>query len=622
MRTSVRRLWLLLLVAALNVPGFDARLRAEEPDYDILVYGATPGGISATVSAARHGRTVLLVEPTPRLGGLITNGLSHPDFRTFEGISGIYAEFNGRILKHYRDRYGADSQQVIDTFHGTHSEPEVALTIFRTMLAEQPTVTVLERSRLKRVEMSHGRRRIAAAEFQNADGNAFRATARIFIDATYEGDLLAAAGVPYRVGREARSEYGESLAPAESDRQVQGYNFRLTMTADPANRVLASPPLGYNRDDYTPLLELIASRQITSAFHVTDGGSNPKAIYKIHGIPLPNGKYDINDMSRGLVRLSLPQINGDWPDGDEAARRSIFENHLRDNVGMLYFLQNDADVPEAFRLAAREWGFCRDEFVENEHLPYQIYVREARRMIGVKVFTQNNVESHSENEARAVPASDAIAIGDYGPNCHGTAHEGPRFGGRHTGEFYHPCAPYQIPLGVLLPRECDNLLVPVACSSSHVGFCALRLEPIWIALGEASGVAAHVAIESDQPLSAIPVPRVQRLLHQQRAATIYTSDVGIDSRDFRAVQWWGTLGGFHGLNAPEGKYGQRGTNLRGQYYRAYPGHQVELDKPLSDDLRTHWLRLASEQGIDAQPLRSARTRGEFLRAAWRFSKAN
>ncbi len=202
------------------------------------------------------------------------------------------------------------------------------------------------------------------------------------------------------------------------------------------------------------MLEILKTNQIK---HVFDYPT--KCIFKAQTPALPNGKYDINDVSNGLIRLSLPGKNLEWPNGDEATREQIFDHHLRDQAGLLYFLQNDDAVPETYRNEAKEWGWCRDEFQDSRHLPPQLYVREARRMVGQYVFTENDTDPAS-NDARAVLRKDAIAFGDYGPNCHGTAHEGPRFGGKHTGEFYKRVAPYQIPYGVLVPKEIDNLFVP------------------------------------------------------------------------------------------------------------------------------------------------------------------
>jgi hypothetical protein len=239
-------------------------------------------------------------------------------------------------------------------------------------------------------------------------------------------------------------------------------------------------------------------------------------------------------------------------------------------------------------------------------------------MVGKLVFTEKDTD-HAPGDARAVLHTGSIAMGDYGPNCHGTAHEGPRFGGRHTGEFYKPCPPYQIPFGVLVPSDVENLLVPVACSASHVGFCALRLEPIWTSLGQAAGHAVHVAREARCSFQDLPVAKLQARLHAAGSATIYVSDVPPGHPDFAAVQWWGTAGGLHGLAPRPEKPGQRGANIIGQYYEAFPGHGAELDRVLDATTSARWVALAKRLGLAIDGLPSADgklTRGEWLRKAW------
>ncbi len=281
---------------------------------------------------------------------------------------------------------------------------------------------------------------------------------------------------------------------------------------------------------------------------------------------------------------------------------------------MLYFLQNDAEVPETIRTEARSWGFCQDEFTDSGHIPAELYVREGRRLIGQYVFTENDT-NHAPGDARSVLHTDAIAMGDYGPNCHGTDHEGPRFGGKHIGEFYKGVPPYQIPYGSLIPKECQNLLVPVACSSSHVGFCALRLEPIWTSLGQAAGVAAGIAVQEQIPVQQVEARKIQQRLHQLQAATLYVSDVLPGHPDFAAVQWWGTLGGLHGVNPAPAKPGQRGKNILGQYYEAYPGHTAQLELTLTPELLAHWQQIAHDAGLTTTATPET-TRGDFIRSVW------
>jgi hypothetical protein len=622
---------LLLLTAALHAQ-----------EYDVLIYGATPAGIAAAVAAAEDGERVLLVEPSRRIGGMMTNGLSHADFRTIEGLTGAFLDFSKRVETYYRQSYGADSPQVRDCFHGTQAEPKVNLLIFEQMLAAQPKIKVQKQWALEGVKSSSNgdgegpatMRAVEIALFGDESGAYHSVAAHYFIDASYEGDLMAAARVKFRVGREAGEEYGESLAPDEADDQLQAYNFRLCMTRDPANRAPVSEPPGYLRKDFVGLLPLLTGGKIEGVFSM-----KPTHLIKAHHPPLPNDKYDINDMSRGSVRLSLPGENDAWPEGESGfaarmvqsgaaapfsrtglrqSRDRVFEEHLRWDVGLIYFLQNDDEVPVKFRDEARAWGWCKDEFTESNHLPMQLYVREARRMVGEYVFTEKDTDA-APDDARAVLHRDAIAMGDYGLNCHGTSHEGSRFGGKHTGEFYKAVAPYQIPYGTLLAPGMENLLVPGAVSSSHVGFCALRLEPIWMSLGQAAGHAAHLARRKHSALQRVSVPQLQTLLHATGAATIYVSDVLPGHADFAAVQWWGTSGGLHGLAPAPEKPGQRGKNIVGQYYEAFPAHASELDKLLDTTTAERWGKLAKTLGLDPARLPKSDgkiTRRDWLRAAW------
>ncbi len=603
---------LFLVLGLVEFPAASSSLfAAETRQADVVIYGATPGGIAAAIAAAKNGQRVDLVEPTARIGGLVTSGLSHTDFHSFESLTGTYLDFSQRVQTYYAQKYGNDSPQVRDSFRGTFAEPHVNLTVLEQMLAEQESIAVLKQYTLDSVDVRETSDvdHIQSTTFRNADGEDVTIAGRIFIDATYEGDLLAKVGVPWRCGREGRDEYHESLAPENGDDQLQAYNFRFIMTHDPANRVAPKPPSGYRREDFLGVLPILKSGRIKTVFGYPRG-----CLFKAQTPPLPNGKYDINDVSGGLVRLSLPGKNLEWPDGDATARAKVFAEHRRDQVGLLHFLQHDAAVPKKFRDEARQWGWCRDEFAETDHLPPQLYVREARRMVGVHIFRQQDSE-HAPGDARAVLHPDAIAMGDYGNNCHGTDHEGPRFGGRHTGEFYNPVPPYQIPFRTLLPREVDNLLVPVAVSATHVGFCALRLEPIWMSLGQAAGHAAAVAIEQDVPVQKVDVAKLQRKLHADGSATIYVSDVLPGHPDFAAVQWWGTLGGLHGLNPMPAKPGQRGEKIHGQYFQANPGHKAELDATLNDALKQRWQNLYPLPNSE-----EIKTRGDWIRQAFQAAR--
>lgn len=604
-----RRLIVLALLPFLAVV-FSRGATIDDP-VDVLVYGATPGGIAAAVAAAQAGHRVTLVEPTARIGGLVTNGLSYADFRSFESLTGFFLAFSRRVEADYRTRYGAESAQVKASFRGTHGEPSVNLRVFEQMLAEQPRLNVLRGHTLAGVDTTdfiRGRRRLVAATFRSGSAPPRRLAARMFIDGSYEGDLMAAAGEPYHVGRESRAQYGEPLAGnarGEADGQVQGYNLRLIMTTRDDNKLMPVAPDGYRRDDFAAVLPLFATGRVKKVFSPGNDG-----IYRAHLPLLPNEKADVNDTPKAAVRLSLPDLNDAYPDGDTSTRARIVREHYYQNIGLLYFLQNDPAVPEVVRADARRWGWCRDEFTATGGIPEQLYIREARRLVGQHVFTGHDTRL-ALNDARSILHPDAIAIGDYIHNCHGTGRTGTRFDGQHEGEFYDKVQPYQIRYGVIVPAKTENLLVPVACSASHFGFAALRLEPIWSSLGQAAGWAADVALATAKSVQDIDVSTLQRRLHADRSATLYVSDVPPGSSDFAAVQWFGTRGGFHGLVSLATPAAPRG--LGGQYTEAFPDHTASLAEHLTPELRAKWERfLPAGQPAPA----NARTRGEWLRAAF------
>lgn len=606
----------LIIIVVLS---FNSSLQAggrDEESPDVVVYGATPAGIAAALAAADQDKNVWLVEPSGRIGGMMTHGLSHSDFHSFESLNGPFLRFSERVLQDYRDTYGDASDQVRDSWRGTHGEPSVNWRILKAMLAERPSISVLTHCRLKGVTVDH--QAITSVTLSQLDGPALEVSPRLVIDASYEGDLMAAAGVPYRIGREARSEYGESLAPEKADDQLQGYNFRLCMTQVPDNRVPVPVPSDYQREEYAAIIPLVEAGEFDAAF----GYPGRRFLLKAHLPIMPNGKHDINDVSRGLVRLSLPGINRDYPEGDIATRRRIEKEHLDWQLGLIHFAQTDPALPKDFREEAATWGLCRDEFADSDHLPPQIYVREARRMIGLYVYTEADTE-YAPHDSRARLHRDAIAVGEYSHNCHGTAHEGPRIGGKHTGEFYKGVAPYQIPYGVIVPKDLRNLLVPTACSASHVGFCAIRLEPIWMSLGEAAGLAAGLALEENQPVQQVEVKALQQHIWSRGGATVHVSDVLPGHPDFVAVQWWAGVGGLHGLEPAPENPGTRGVHIVSQYFEAFPGHEARLDRPLDAELAKRWTELARKLSLPTERLPAAdgsTTRGIWIQSA--FAAAN
>jgi len=581
-------------------------------DYDIVVYGSTPAGIASAVVAARQGRRVALLEPTKHLGGLLTGGLSNTDFRTLEAVTGFYREYMDRVHQDYIRTYGKDSKQAEECFFGAHSEPHVSDRVLRAMIAEQKTLSLLTEHYLQKVVREGDALR--QATFRTPTG-ALTVNAKLWIDATYEGDLAAAAKVPYRIGRESTREYGERFAgvlffdqgkilpgsTGEADSNEQCMNFRIIMTNRPSNRIPAPRPPGYNRTEFLKIIPHLTSGRVKDVYTTDHSGM-------IRLTHIPNDKSDMNDIKQAVVRLSLPGENNGWSDGDEATRKRIYDRHVAHNIGLLYFLQNDAEVPAAIREKANEWGLAKDEYAWNNHLPPALYVREGRRILGDYVFTEHDTMPASRS-VRATVKTDAIAMGDYALNSHGHQPAGPLYPTLFEGDFSFSTTPFMIPYGVIVPRGVSNLLVPVAISASHVGYSALRLEPTWTSMGHAAGLAAHLALSKNNDTRAISLPSLQRMLHAQKQATIYTSDIERESPYFEAVQWAGLRGLLSDIVDYEtAVMAPLKRRFGTQYSFAHALHAVEPETKLSAELRAKWIRR-----LPCAAKVKADTRGAFLR---------
>lgn len=581
--------------------------------FDIVVYGATPAGIASAVVAARQGHRVALLEPTDHFGGLLTGGLSYTDFRTQESVTGFFREYMDRVLEHYTRTYGKDSAQVRDCFLGAHAEPSVSSRILGDMVAEQKTLTLQKRWRLQSADRGQ---RLQSAKFSTPDGPA-RVDAKFWIDATYEGDLAAASGVPYRTDRESTREYGEHFAgilffdqgkilpgsTGAADAHIQCSNFRVIMTNRPGNMAPVPRPARYNRDEFAHLVPHFTSGRITEIYTESHAG-----IFRLQRIP--NDKSDMNDIKQAPIRVALPGENQDWPEGDVATRQRIHQRHLDYAIGLLYFLQNDDALPPAIRGKAREWGLAKDEFSATGHMPPALYVREARRIRGDYVFTEHDTQP-APGSVRTALQNQSVAIGDYALNSHGHQKGGPLYPTLVEGDFAFSTTPFQIPYAVMVPRKVDNLLVPVAVSASHVGFSALRLEPTWTALGHAAGLASHLALSAGGSSRRVDVAQLQQLLHRDGQATIYTSDVAPGSRFFSAVQWAGLRGLLHDIVDYDTAVLEPLRKRHGlQYSFAFPLHSVNPEAPLDGRLRERWRKRAGACGSSA----AAATRGEFLEA--------
>ncbi|MCB1091903.1 MAG: FAD-dependent oxidoreductase, partial [Verrucomicrobiae bacterium] len=497
---------------------------------EVIVYGATPGGFCAAIAAAREGASVILLEPTGHIGGVNTGGLSFSDSNQTvrSTVMGLFDEWHRRVEKDYQDRGVTLPYQVSvkDNSVWTY-EPHVAARVTQAMLAEAG-VRVLPKHPLKAV-IKDGPRITRLDTPQSAF------TARIFVDATYEGDLLAAAGVSWTIGRESRAAFGESLAgkrypkpkmdiagrdadggllplittgdagpEEEGDRNVMVYSFRLCLTKDPKNRVPFPEPTRYDPDRFEVIRRYYQQEK------------RPILLWDLY--ELPNGKFDANNGIGKQFSMGLVGACNGWSEADEAGRAEIWEAHKQYTLELYRFLTTDPSVPEHLRKQLAELGLCRDEFPDSGHWSPQLYVREGRRMRGLFVLSQKDILEEPTKEDPVVVASFPIDSHD----CQrvalpegGVINEGTIFPVRMDRRKHG--YPYQVPYRSLLPRpeECDNLLVPVALSSTHVALSSIRVEPTWMILGQSAGIAAALAARENVSVQQLRYPELrERLLAQ------------------------------------------------------------------------------------------------------------
>ncbi|MEQ8847458.1 FAD-dependent oxidoreductase [Botrimarina sp.] len=517
---------------------------AEPLHADLVVYGGTSAGVVAAVQAARLGRSVVLVCPEAHLGGLSSSGLGFTDTGNKAVIGGLSREFYHRVWKHYqepdawrwqtKDSYGGRGQgtPAVDADRRTQwiFEPHVAERVFEDMLAETD-VRVFRDEWLDRqggVE-KQGARLVAITTLS---GQSYRG--KQFIDATYEGDLLAAAGADFHVGREPGDRYNEQyngvqtgvyhhnhyfqapvdpyttpgdpssgLLPRISDQppgeyragddKVQAYCFRMCLSRHPDNRVPFPKPEGYDPADYELLVR------------VFDTGWR-EVFWKFD--PIPNLKTDTNN--HGPFSTDNIGYNYDYPEGSYERRREIVEEHRRYQQGLMYFLANDPRVPEEVRQKMAQWGLAADEFEDNDNWPHQIYVREARRLIGQYVMTEADCLLQ-----RTTP--EPVGMGSYTMDSHNVQrYVTPEGHVQNEGDVgVKPPGPYAIAYGSLTPMrdQATNLLVPVCVSSSHIAFGSIRMEPVFMILGHSAATAADIAIERGLAVQDVPYGELrQRLL--------------------------------------------------------------------------------------------------------------
>ena len=526
---------LVCALAAVAISLAGSRAAAEPRVFDIVIYGGTAGGVAAAVQGARMGKSVVLIEPGRHIGGLTSGGLGATDIGNKAAIGGISREFYRRLGAHYQNQSAWTFQKRDAYKSGRRSgevemwtfEPHVAEDVLRALLKEANVAVVSE----KRLDLAAGVQksdgRIATISME--DGTVF--SGKMFIDATYEGDLLAKAGVSYTVGREANSKYGETLNgvqtahavkhqfmkvvdpyvkagdPAsgllpgihadgpgrdgEGDDRVQAYNFRMCLTDAPENRNPYPQPAGYDPLRYELLLRYIEAG-VFDAF--------------CSNLPMPNRKSDCNNC--GAFSTDNINMNYDYPEGNYATRERIFREHVVYQQGLMWFLANDPRVPAKIRGEIGRWGLCKDEFHETGGWPHQLYVREARRMIGEYVMTQHNCQGTKV-------ADDPVGLAAYTMDSHNTQRyvkDGKAIneGDVQVGGF----PPYPISYRALVPKEseCMNLLVPVCLSATHIAYGSIRMEPVFMVLCQSAATAAALAIDDKVSVQRVDFKTLQARL--------------------------------------------------------------------------------------------------------------
>jgi len=494
-------------------------------DYDLIVYGGTSSGVIAAYAASMKGLKTLLVEPSSHLGGMSASGLGETDIGNKYTVTGLSREFYRRLGKHY------------GTFEAWRFEPHIAEKLYNDLVKEGE-VEVLLNYCLNHLEKKETV--ITSISFENTKNQTIglkNLSAKVFIDATYEGDLLEKAGVSYHIGREGNAKYDEKLngvvkivksnqvpdgidpyiIPGDStsgliwgvsneqikkegtaDSKVQAYNYRICLTTDTSNMIPIKKPINYNPVTYEVLRRIIKKR---------DEANWIQRIFQLYLriSPMPNNKTDINN--KGGFSTDMIGHSSNYPIASFEERKEIEQKHREYIEGLFYFLAYDPDVPQHVKDQMRQYGWPKDEFIDNGGFPHQIYVREGRRLVGDFVMTEHHVRGKKL-------VNDTIAMGAYNLDSHHSGRYVVNGMVKNEGEFQEPVKPYPISFKTLIPKaeECSNLLVSTCISSSHVAYGSIRMEPVFMMLGQASGIAAAEMIQNNLTAQKLESEYIEQLL--------------------------------------------------------------------------------------------------------------
>ena len=556
MKIASNIFFLIIIFALSNCAGSKSDESAQTYDADIVIYGGTSAAVTAAVQAKKMGKSVIVVSPDKHLGGLSAGGLGFTDTGNKEVIGGLSREFYHRLYLHYdqpgswkwqdKSAYGNKGQgtPAIDGNNRTMwiFEPHAAEKVFEDMVKEHKLEVLRDEwlDRKSGVAVTDSR----IVSIKTLSGKIFKG--KMFLDATYEGDLIAAAGVKYHVGREGTSVYGEEwngiqtgvlhhkhwfqknidpyvvpgdpssgLLPrisaedpgkkGDGDHRIQAYCFRMCLSNHPDNRIPFARPEGYDSTQYQLLARVYAAGW-DETFEKFDD--------------IPNRKTDTNN--HGPFSTDNIGMNYDYPEASYERRREIIREHELYQKGLMYFLANDPQVPEDVRKAINEWGLPKDEFVDNGNWPHQIYVREARRMIGEYVMTEHDVLSK-----RDVP--EPVGMGSYTVDSHNVQrYVKPDGFVQNEGDIgVKTPIPYKISYRSLIPKkeECKNLLVPVCVSSSHIAYGSIRMEPVFMILGQSAATAASIAIDENISVQEVAYDKLRERLEKDDQRLAYRGNM-------------------------------------------------------------------------------------------------
>jgi hypothetical protein len=493
---------------------------------DVVIYGCTPAGITASIEIRRAGKSVELICRDRHIGGMTTNGLGFADTGNHGAIGGMARQFYRDVKAYYAARGVAPIHGQSGAGSGEQDgmwvfEPHVAESIFEQWLQTAGVIPVRS-APLRRDGSGVIKSRARIVSLKTIDGQTFNG--RVYIDASYEGDLMAEAGVRFALGREANAVFGETLngiqaanathhqfdfdidpyvVPGSSasgllpridagppgtdgsgDGRIQAYNYRLCMTKQPVNRTPIPQPANYDARQYELLARYL--------------GAGWRELFKKFD-RIPNDKTDTNN--HGAFSMDDIGMNYAYPTGSDAERRRIETEHQTYQQGLLWFMQNDPRSPPDVRAAMQPWGLCKDEFTDNGNWPHELYVREARRMMSDFVMTERHLRG-------LLPTPRSIGLGSYTIDSHNVRrYVDARGFARNEGDVQvSPGRSYEISYGAIVPRreQADNLLVPVALSASHIAYGSIRMEPVFMILGQSAGAAAVLAVDHRQAVQDVP----------------------------------------------------------------------------------------------------------------------